>query len=93
MSLQKFVWLGPSDDLSIQEDFDKFYSKTVELTSTVYFTAGEAEVGAMYDELAGKRHCFDRHADPMQRMRALLAPGKVCILDAHSAVAPVDEEG
>ena len=68
LNLETLIWCSPFSDAEIQEDFDMFFSKAVELTSTVYFQAGEAEVQGMYASLSKTRRCYDAFEDPMQRM-------------------------
>jgi hypothetical protein len=87
------IWHGPDNDIELQQDFDRFFERTLELTGEVYFQAGAEEVDEQFAEWADLRqnHDWEELEDPMQKMRATMPPGKVLIMDSHSERAPVGE--
>ena len=91
----KLIWFGPESDAEIQADFNAFFERTLHLTGLIYFQAEQAEIDDQFREWATVRKCYDwqGQADAMHKMRALMPPSKVLIMDAHGKRAPVDEQG
>ena len=87
---KRWVWVGPSTDMAIQEDFDNLFGKSVELTGDVFFQASTCQIRQHVFAQLKKR---GRAADVGQALEidhslllAMLSPGAAQRLEQYEKV-------